>query len=112
MWCARPLQRAVSGLKAGLTAGEDDVEKVEFAAKELESICGPVDLSNHLEKLQGKWKLIYSSAFSSRTVGGTRLFRPFVRALPITVSQVCSIFNFYITYCLKFEIKSFYCTFN
>lgn len=36
MWCARPLQRAVSGLKAGLTAGEDDVEKVEFAAKELD----------------------------------------------------------------------------
>lgn len=47
-----------------------------------------MDLSADLEKLQGRWKLIYSSAFSSRTLGGSRPGPPTRRLLPITLGQV------------------------
>ncbi|KAL9225174.1 hypothetical protein vseg_001125 [Gypsophila vaccaria] len=79
---------AVSGLNRGLAATEDDLRKADDAAKELEEAGGPVDLSDDLEKLQGKWKLIYSSAFSSRTLGGSRPGPPIGRLLPITLGQV------------------------
>lgn len=78
----------VSGLNRGLAASEDDLQKADAAAKELESVAGPVDLSADLDKLQGKWKLIYSSAFSSRTLGGSRPGPPTGRLLPITLGQV------------------------
>ncbi|XP_023521268.1 plastid-lipid-associated protein 6, chloroplastic-like [Cucurbita pepo subsp. pepo] len=58
------------------------------AAKEIEAAGGPVDLSVDLDKLQGRWKLIYSSAFSSRTLGGSRPGPPTGRLLPITLGQV------------------------
>lgn len=84
------LQSAVCGLKTGFAAREEDVEKAEHAANELESISGPVNLPNDLGKLQGRWKLIYSSAFAPCTIRGrTRMFRPVDRVLPITVGQVC-----------------------
>nr|GMD80916.1 plastid-lipid-associated protein 6, chloroplastic [Ipomoea batatas] len=38
--------------------------------------------------MQGRWKLIYSSAFSSRTLGGSRPGPPVGRLLPITLGQV------------------------
>ncbi|KAL2530300.1 plastid-lipid-associated protein 6 [Forsythia ovata] len=79
---------AVSGLNRGLAANEDDLRKAEAAAKELESTGGLVDLSTDLDKLQGRWKLIYSSAFSSRTLGGSRPGPPTGRLLPITLGQV------------------------
>ncbi|KAK1292240.1 hypothetical protein QJS10_CPB17g01309 [Acorus calamus] len=82
------MQIAVSGLNRGLAASEEDLKKAEAAAKELESIGGPVDLSTDLDKLQGRWKLIYSSAFSSRTLGGSRPGPPTGRLLPITLGQV------------------------
>lgn len=82
------LQSAVSGLNRGLAASEDDLRKADAFAKELEGIGGPVDLSADLEKLQGRWKLIYSSAFSSRTLGGSRPGPPTGRLLPITLGQV------------------------
>ncbi|XP_076897160.1 plastid-lipid-associated protein 6, chloroplastic-like [Bidens hawaiensis] len=82
------LLSAVSGLNRGLAASEEDLQKADSAAKEIESVAGPVDLSTDLEKLQGRWKLIYSSAFSSRTLGGSRPGPPTGRLLPITLGQV------------------------
>ncbi|KAI3746716.1 hypothetical protein L6452_09155 [Arctium lappa] len=82
------LLSAVSGLNKGLAASEEDLKKADFAAKEVESAGGPVDLSADLDKLQGRWKLIYSSAFSSRTLGGSRPGPPIGRLLPITLGQV------------------------
>ncbi|KAF7149888.1 hypothetical protein RHSIM_Rhsim02G0041500 [Rhododendron simsii] len=82
------LQSAVSGLNRGLAGSEDDLRKADAAAKELEDAGGLVDLSNDLDKLQGRWKLIYSSAFSSRTLGGSRPGPPIGRLLPITLGQV------------------------
>ncbi|XP_014512256.1 plastid-lipid-associated protein 6, chloroplastic [Vigna radiata var. radiata] len=82
------LLSAVSGLNRGLAANEDDLRKADGAAKELEAAGGLVDLSVGLDKLQGRWKLIYSSAFSSRTLGGSRPGPPIGRLLPITLGQV------------------------
>ncbi|XP_051127542.1 plastid-lipid-associated protein 6, chloroplastic [Andrographis paniculata] len=82
------LLSAVSGLNRGLAATENDLRNADAAAKELESAGGFVDLSLELDKLQGRWKLIYSSAFSSRTLGGSRPGPPTGRLLPITLGQV------------------------
>ncbi|XP_050371958.1 plastid-lipid-associated protein 6, chloroplastic [Argentina anserina] len=82
------LLSAVAGLNKGLAASEDDLRKADAAAKELEAAGGPVDLSTDLDKLQGRWKLVYSSAFSSRTLGGSRPGPPIGRLLPITLGQV------------------------
>ncbi|KAK6122731.1 hypothetical protein DH2020_019797 [Rehmannia glutinosa] len=82
------LLSAVSGLNRGLAASADDLRKAEAAAKELESAGDPVYLPNDIDKLQGRWKLIYSSAFSSRTLGGSRPGPPTGRLLPITLGQV------------------------
>lgn len=82
------LQSAVSGLNRGLAATEDDLQKADAAAKELESLAGPVDLLLDIDKLQGKWKLIYSSAFSSCTPGGSRPGPPTGRLPAITLGQV------------------------
>ncbi|KAG0494083.1 hypothetical protein HPP92_005077 [Vanilla planifolia] len=82
------LLSAVSGLNRGLAASEDDLKRADTAAKELEDTGGVVDLNKDLDKLQGKWKLIYSSAFSSRTLGGSRPGPPIGRLIPITLGQV------------------------
>ncbi|KAK1411260.1 hypothetical protein QVD17_37807 [Tagetes erecta] len=82
------LLSAVSGLNRGLAASEEDLQKADSAAKEIEAVGGPVDLSADIEKLQGRWKLVYSSAFSSRTLGGSRPGPPTGRLLPITLGQV------------------------
>lgn len=82
------MQSVVSGVNRGLAATEDDLRKADAAAKELEDAGGPVELANDLDKLQGRWKLIYSSAFLSRTVGGSRPGPPIGRLLPITLGQV------------------------
>lgn len=81
------MQGAVSGLNRGLAANEEDLRRAESAAKDLEALGG-VDLTKDLDKLQGRWKLIYSSAFSSRTLGGSRPGPPTGRLLPITLGQV------------------------
>lgn len=84
------LQSAVSGLNRGLAATEDDLRKADAIAKDIEGVAGQVDLSIDIDKLQGRWKLIYSSAFSSRTLGGNRPGPPTGRLLPISLGQVCS----------------------
>lgn len=78
----------MSGLNRGLVASEEDLRNADSAAKEIEAAGGPVDLAADLEKLQGRWKLIYSSAFSSKTLGGSRPGPPTRRLLPITLGQV------------------------
>lgn len=78
----------VSGLNRGLAASEDDLKKSDNAAKELETIAGPIDLNKDIDKLQGRWKLIYSSGFSSRTLGGSRPGPPIGRLIPINLGQV------------------------
>lgn len=81
-------QAAVSGLNRGLAASEEDLQSADEAAKALEAADGLVDLTADIDKLQGRWKLIYSSAFSSRTLGGSRPGPPTGRLLPITLGQV------------------------
>ncbi|XP_010512442.1 PREDICTED: probable plastid-lipid-associated protein 6, chloroplastic [Camelina sativa] len=82
------LLSAVSGLNRGLVASVDDLRKAEEAAKELETAGGPVDLTDGLDILQGKWRLLYSSAFSSRSLGGSRPGLPTGRLIPVTLGQV------------------------
>ncbi|CAD5323924.1 Plastid lipid-associated protein/fibrillin conserved domain [Arabidopsis suecica] len=82
------LLSVVSGLNRGLVASVDDLERAEVAAKELETAGGPVDLTDDLDKLQGKWRLLYSSAFSSRSLGGSRPGLPTGRLIPVTLGQV------------------------
>ncbi|XP_066342728.1 plastid-lipid-associated protein 6, chloroplastic-like [Miscanthus floridulus] len=83
------LLSAVSGLNRGLVASQEDLDRADAAARELESAAGgPVDLNRDLDKLQGRWRLLYSSAFSSRTLGGSRPGPPTGRLLPITLGQV------------------------
>ena len=73
-------------------ASVDDLQSAEAAAKLLEAAGGPVDLTNDLDKLQGKWRLLYSSAFSSRSLGGSRPGLPTGRLIPVTLGQVlCSL---------------------
>ncbi|KAL4285206.1 hypothetical protein GQ457_16G029940 [Hibiscus cannabinus] len=63
-----------------------------YAAKELETVAGPVETD--LGKLQRKWKLIYSSEFSSRTLGESHPGLPTGRLLPVTLGQVKHILIF------------------
>ncbi|PKU81592.1 putative plastid-lipid-associated protein 6, chloroplastic [Dendrobium catenatum] len=79
---------AVSGLNRGLAASVEDLRLADSAAKELAAAGRPVFLSEDLDKLQGKWRLIYSSAFSSRSLGGSRPGPPTGRLIPITLGQV------------------------
>ena len=111
----------MSGLNRGLAGSEDDQPKADAAAKELEGAGGPVDLSSDLNKLQGRWKLIYSSAFSSQTLGGSRPGPPTGRLLPITLGRVSwTLFYiivldtiFYLYFCMPFKsLISFYQVFQ
>ncbi|CAO2146786.1 unnamed protein product [Urochloa humidicola] len=84
------LLSAVSGLNRGLAATQEDLDRADAAARELEAAAGgPVDLTGPgLDALQGRWRLVYSSAFSSRTLGGSRPGPPTGRLQPITLGQV------------------------
>uniref|UniRef100_A0A1J3HXC6 Putative plastid-lipid-associated protein 6, chloroplastic n=1 Tax=Noccaea caerulescens TaxID=107243 RepID=A0A1J3HXC6_NOCCA len=82
------LLSVVAGLNRGLVASLDDLQKAETAAKALEAAGGPVDLTGDPDKLQGKWRLLYSSAFSSRSLGGSRPGLPTGRLIPVTLGQV------------------------
>ncbi|KQJ87970.1 plastid-lipid-associated protein 6, chloroplastic [Brachypodium distachyon] len=83
------LLSAVSGLNRGLAATQEDLDRADAVARQLELAAPePVDLAKDLDKLQGRWRLVYSSAFSSRTLGGSRPGPPTGRLLPITLGQV------------------------
>eukprot|EP00252_Welwitschia_mirabilis_P003257 TRINITY_DN13350_c0_g1_i1.p1 TRINITY_DN13350_c0_g1~~TRINITY_DN13350_c0_g1_i1.p1 ORF type:complete len:265 (-),score=40.23 TRINITY_DN13350_c0_g1_i1:341-1135(-) len=78
---------SISGLDRGLVANESDLINVESVAKELEDSSGIVDLSLDVGKLGGSWRLVYSSAFASGSLGGLRPGPPTGR-LPLTLGQV------------------------
>jgi len=69
------LQRA-SGLDRGIVASEGDVRAIDDAARDLEasSSIGMVNWtdSDSVAKLDGQWRLVYSSAFATGTLGGER----------------------------------------
>lgn len=82
------LLAVVAGLDRGLCAAEADVQAVDSAAGKLEAAAGSaVNLSENLDVLQGRWRLIYSSAFASGSLGGMRPGPP-VGRLPLTLGQV------------------------
>lgn len=87
LWCFC-LQNAVAGLNKGFAANKEDLKIVESIAEKLESAGEPVDLTCNIDMIQGRWKLIYSSAFSSGTLGGSRPGPPTGRLLPITLGKV------------------------
>jgi len=83
----------VSGLNHGLAASSEDMDWADAAARELEAAAGgPVDLNRDLDKLQVRWRLVYSSAFSSKTLGGSRPGPP-TSALQSAVSGQNCFFN-------------------
>lgn len=66
------LQR-VSGLDRGLVANDVDVSGIDFAASELELGAKlDFDKSEDLAKLDGRWRLVHSSAFATGSLGGSR----------------------------------------
>eukprot|EP00897_Mesotaenium_endlicherianum_P005175 jgi/Mesen1/4686/ME000241S03722 len=81
------LLRLVAGLDRGLAASDENARDVEDAAKELELVGEDVDLTADLWRMQGKWRLAYSSGFLSGSLGGQRPGPPIGR-LPLNVGQV------------------------
>lgn len=81
------LLAVVAGLDRGLSAGDADVRMVDSVAGELEAGGRRVNLADDLDILQGRWRLIYSSAFASGSLGGRRPGPP-VGRLPLTLGQV------------------------
>jgi hypothetical protein len=67
----------VAGLDRGVAAEASDRQAVESAASALESAGPGLDLPSQLEKLDGRWRLVYTSSFSSGSFGGSRPGPPF-----------------------------------
>ncbi|KAJ7239232.1 hypothetical protein O6H91_Y441400 [Diphasiastrum complanatum] len=89
-WAAAPsaCDATTSGFTyRGLLASKEDVSAADNAARTLEAAGGAVEFPDELEKLQGKWRLIYSSAFASGNLGGTRPGPP-AGQFPLTLGQV------------------------
>eukprot|EP00245_Coleochaete_scutata_P006535 TRINITY_DN21002_c0_g1_i1.p1 TRINITY_DN21002_c0_g1~~TRINITY_DN21002_c0_g1_i1.p1 ORF type:complete len:300 (+),score=39.19 TRINITY_DN21002_c0_g1_i1:54-902(+) len=80
------LLAAVAGLDRGLAAGEEELQVVEAAAEALE-VTMRVELPADLDQLSGRWRLVFSSGFSSGSFGGRRPGPP-VGRLPLTLGQV------------------------
>jgi hypothetical protein len=60
------MQSVLFGLNLSLAVSQEDLERVDEAARQLEAAApAPVDLAKNLDKIQGRWKLVYSCAFSS-----------------------------------------------
>ncbi|GAQ81022.1 plastid-lipid associated protein PAP [Klebsormidium nitens] len=77
----------VAGLDRGIAAGQRDRQAVDSAASALESAGPGLDLPSQLDKLNGKWRLVYTSSFSSGSLGGSRPGPPFVGS-NLTLGQV------------------------
>ena len=69
------LQRA-AGLDRGIAASDEDVRTIEAAARALEEApaANRVDWANESDvaRLGGRWRLVYTSAFATGTLGGAR----------------------------------------
>ncbi|KAL2608131.1 hypothetical protein R1flu_026704 [Riccia fluitans] len=66
------LLATVAGLDRGLVAEEADEFAANAAAQKLEAAAEPVELPEDLDKLDGKWRLVFSSGFNSGSYGGRR----------------------------------------
>ncbi|XP_002977538.2 plastid-lipid-associated protein 6, chloroplastic [Selaginella moellendorffii] len=81
------LLSVVAGLDRGIFASDDDVEAADLASKRLEDAGDKIELPRDLDKLQGKWRLVYSSAFASGNLGGSRP-GPRAARFPLTLGPV------------------------
>ncbi|MCO5613080.1 hypothetical protein L7F22_067354 [Adiantum nelumboides] len=76
----------IAGLDRGLLASESDRVKINTTAALLEDTSDSLQLGDG-EPLQGRWRLVYSSAFASGSLGGRRPGPP-MGLLPLTLGQV------------------------
>lgn len=72
----KTLLQRVSGLDRGLLASKEDVRAVDAAASEIEAnvAADEIDwaIKEVVSKLDGRWRLAYTSAFASGSLGGAR----------------------------------------
>ncbi|KAL3675846.1 hypothetical protein R1sor_025794 [Riccia sorocarpa] len=66
------LLATVAGLDRGLVAEEADEFAANAAAQKLEAAAETVQLPEDLDKLDGKWRLVFSSGFNTGSYGGQR----------------------------------------
>lgn len=101
-------QSRVAGLDRGLVATPADQDAVNQAARKLESAGNAVEFPDDLDLLQGRWRLVYSSAFASGSVGGQRPGPPIGRLVPLTLGQVLPRGQVLLSVCLsRFCLNSF-----
>ncbi|KAL4421139.1 hypothetical protein ABPG77_000774 [Micractinium sp. CCAP 211/92] len=86
----------LASLDRGAAASADQAERVEALVKRLEALGGPVSLSWErpagdskpgMALLDGRWRLLYSSGFTSGSLGGRRPGPAFGSSL-VTLGQV------------------------
>ncbi|KAL4451724.1 hypothetical protein ABPG75_007386 [Micractinium tetrahymenae] len=86
----------LASLDRGAAATEDQAERVDALVKRLEALGGPVSLSWErpagggkpgMALLDGRWRLLYSSGFTSGSLGGRRPGPSFGSSL-VTLGQV------------------------
>lgn len=83
------MQSIVAGLDRGLLASANDETLADMAARKLEAAADSVEFPRDLDLLQGRWRLVYSSGFTTGSLGGQRPGPPVGRLLPLTLGQVC-----------------------
>ncbi|GBG62521.1 hypothetical protein CBR_g30839 [Chara braunii] len=78
----------IAGLDRGTAASEEDCKRVEEAVKELEAAGGGrINLLSGIARLDGRWRLVFSSGFASGSFGGRRP-GPGIGRAPLTLGQV------------------------
>jgi len=79
----------VASLDRGLAASANEAERVDELAKKLELEGAAVDFisSESRERLRGNWRLIYTSGFTTGSLGGTRP-GPLAAFTPLALGQV------------------------
>ncbi|CAM6082007.1 unnamed protein product [Calypogeia fissa] len=81
------LLAAVAGLDRGLVATKDDEDIADSLAIKLEAAADTIVLPEDLDKLQGRWRLIFSSGFNTGSLGGQRP-GPTISRLPVAIGLV------------------------
>ncbi|CAM6091493.1 unnamed protein product [Calypogeia fissa] len=76
------LLAAVAGLDRGLVATKADEALADSLALKLEAAGDTIALPEDLDKLQGRWRLVFSSGFNTGSLGGQRP-GPTITRLPL-----------------------------
>lgn len=76
------LLASVAGLDRGLVATKADEDRADTLAIKLETAGDTIVLPEDLDKLQGRWRLIFSSGFNTGSLGGQRP-GPTITRLPL-----------------------------